>query len=710
MSTNNRISDLVNTQVPFFVRSDHRTFVAFLEAYYEYLEQSETTLNQGKVTERSQNLLNYIDVDNTLEDFSEKFYDTFLSILPKNITADKELILKNVQDFYRAKGTEKALKFLMQILSDGEDITVYYPKVDILRASDGKWYIQKSLRVRDIAIDGVANTSRAALDLFVSRLVRGATSNSTAVVERTDRFFESGLEVNELVISADKGSFENGESVSIRINDYGFTQNVTANIYGGINSILVTAPGSGYSVGNTVIIESSSGSGANAYISRVSSGNIASLSLADGGAGFIANGYILFSGGGGSNSNAQYVTVDTSGRYHPNTYTIFNSIINYEANTTLNTANYSNLNHTQVALPNANTYLINALSSFAYGPCGPITSVVLNSPGTNYTSIPIVDAIANSTVKSVGILGKMEVVSRGLGYIVGDRIEFWNVLGGSGYGANAEVSSVLGNGAINTVSFTANTGWITGGQGYSQSLLPLANVRTSTGTGANVMVRAIIGDGESFNIGTSTIGRVEEITLTSRGDGYTSAPTINLTQSGDGTAQAVATFISGVYEYPGRYRNDDGFLSSYNFLQNRDYYQNYSYVVKIRKALSEYKGYLQSITHPTGMKIFGEYTHENEHEALNSNETYITDSKIIYKTGPYLVANTSNASNIKISYTGHSITANSNVYVEFLSGDTANLTNAIYTAYVTSNNVFYISHANNAVSGNTGNLMFGRII
>ncbi len=714
MSTNNRISNLVNTQVPFFVRSDHRTFVAFLEAYYEYLQQNNSTLNQGKVVERAENLHNYIDVDHTLTDFSEKFYNTFLSLIPKNINADKELILKNVQDFYRAKGSEKSLRFLMRLLTDGDDVEVYYPKIDILRASDGKWYIQKSLRVRDITIDGLANTSRSALDLFISKRVTGSESNSTAIIERTDRYFDGGTEISELVISSDQGTFVNGESVYALFTENGTEKTVSANVFGGLDSIIVTVPGAGYEVGDPAIIESSSGTGAAAYVSRVSSGNISNLGITHGGAGFIANGYLLFSGGGGggggSGANAQYLTVDTSERYHPNTYNVYTSTIVLEANTTLNVANYANLNHVQVSLPNANTYLINALSSFAYGPCGPITSIILNAQGTGYSSIPSVDAIANSAIKSIGILGRMEVVSGGLGYTAGDIIEFWNISGGSGHGANAQVETVHGNGMINVVRFTANSGWIIGGQGYNQNYLPTCNIRTSTGTGANVIVTAILGDGESFSVSTSTIGQIEEITLSDNGDGYTEAATINLTQSGDGTAQAYSTFISGVYSYPGRYLTDDGHLSSYNFLQDRDYYQNYSYVVKVKKALAEYKSYLESAIHPAGVKIFGEYVHNNDSETQNSVSSYRTDTEVIFLKAPYLVDNISNSSNISVSYTGHSLTTGMNAYIQFISGDLANLTNAIYSIIAPSNNIFYINHANNTVSSNTGNLRFGRIL
>ena len=39
MSSLNRISTLVNAQLPEFIRSDYPVFVEFLEKYYEFLEQ-----------------------------------------------------------------------------------------------------------------------------------------------------------------------------------------------------------------------------------------------------------------------------------------------------------------------------------------------------------------------------------------------------------------------------------------------------------------------------------------------------------------------------------------------------------------------------------------------------------------------------------------------------------------------------------------------
>jgi len=708
MSSNNRISNLVNSQVPFYVRNDHRTFVAFMEAYYEYLQENKAVLNQGRVVERAENLLNYIDVDTTLTDFSQKFYANFLKLLPGDILTDKEVILKNVKDFYRSKGSEKSLKFLLRLLTDGNEADIYYPKLDILRASDGKWFIQKSLRVEDTKIAGIANNNLTAIQNFVSKVVTGNTSNASAIIEKVDRFYENGTLISELIISSDKGTFLNGETVFTTFIENGATKSLSANVFGGIlNSINITQPGEGYSVGNTVIIESGSGTGAMASITQVSSGNLASIQIVAPGAGFRGNEFMLFSGGGGGSlANANVVTVDTSGTYHPNTYNIFSSTIQVEANTLLSNAVYSNLN-ILISSPNANTTLINALSSFVYGPIGPITSISLRNRGINYTSIPTVDVIANTTVKSLGILGRMEVVSRGLSYTVGDRIQF---TAARGFGANAEVKSIHGNGAINLVQFTANTGWVIGGFGYLQSALPTLNVATVTGSGANVVAKAILGDGEEIGMTTSVLGAIERITITNRGQDYTTAPTLNLTQSGDGTAQAIATIVTGVYTYDGRYLNDDGHISSYNFLQDRDYYQNFSYVAKIKNSLKEYKSYVESIVHPGGMKLFGEYLVEDNGEEQDRTADYNTNQQMIFLTGTFLTAGVANGQNLRVTYTSHGMTANATVYLDILTGDTANIANGIFTVgQVANTNVFYVIHPY-AGAANTGTVSFGRTV
>lgn len=139
MNTGTPISVLVRDQLPAFVRDEYDTFVRFVEAYYEYLEQ------QNKALDFSKHLLEYNDVERTLSEFLEYFTRMYLPLIPKDSYTAKELLIQHAKEFYRAKGTPAAFKFLFRALF-GEEIDLYYGKDLILRASDGKWVTSRSLQ------------------------------------------------------------------------------------------------------------------------------------------------------------------------------------------------------------------------------------------------------------------------------------------------------------------------------------------------------------------------------------------------------------------------------------------------------------------------------------------------------------------------------------------------------------------------------------
>ena len=75
-SFHERISVRVESQLPQFVKEDHPTFIAFLEAYYEYLEQT------GKPYEFIGDLRNYFNIDKTVDDFLKYFKTQFAEDVP----------------------------------------------------------------------------------------------------------------------------------------------------------------------------------------------------------------------------------------------------------------------------------------------------------------------------------------------------------------------------------------------------------------------------------------------------------------------------------------------------------------------------------------------------------------------------------------------------------------------------------------------------
>jgi len=140
-----KTSLLVNRQVPEFIREEYPLFVTFLEAYYEYLEtQQGTQLND--LTAKAKDLKYLSDVDSSIDDFETSFFNTYATLIPKDVQVDKAFLIKNVLPLYLSKGSEGAFKLLFRMLFNDE-VEVLLPKNNVLRASDGKWTIDNVLRI-----------------------------------------------------------------------------------------------------------------------------------------------------------------------------------------------------------------------------------------------------------------------------------------------------------------------------------------------------------------------------------------------------------------------------------------------------------------------------------------------------------------------------------------------------------------------------------
>jgi hypothetical protein len=146
-------SIFVNEQLPDFVRAEYPAFVSFLEAYYRYLDTT------SKPNDLLLNAAAWSDIDNTLAEFLPAYKKQYLAQFPK-VTAsttqiDERRLIKQVQEFFRAKGSPEALKYLFRALYN-EEIEIFYPSKYVLRASDGVWTEDITLRITvDETINGV---------------------------------------------------------------------------------------------------------------------------------------------------------------------------------------------------------------------------------------------------------------------------------------------------------------------------------------------------------------------------------------------------------------------------------------------------------------------------------------------------------------------------------------------------------------------------
>lgn len=124
----NKLHLIVRDQFPDFVREDYPLFVAFVEAYYKWMDEESV----GKLEDIA-------DLDKTPEQFVEYFrlqldaYGLFNSAVPFN-----KLYLQKIKEIYNAKGSEEALVNILRLVHNA-DTEIKYPSTQILKASDGKW-------------------------------------------------------------------------------------------------------------------------------------------------------------------------------------------------------------------------------------------------------------------------------------------------------------------------------------------------------------------------------------------------------------------------------------------------------------------------------------------------------------------------------------------------------------------------------------------
>ena len=142
------ISKILKYNLPNFILDEYPVFVDFIEAYYQFLEKSN---NPNLI---HYNLENYKDIDNVPEYIVDYFRKELIPNFDLNLAKDRQtgeslnerVLIKHIKEFYDSKGTENSIKFLFRILFDKE-ATIFYPKVNLLKPSDGLWTIDKTIDV-----------------------------------------------------------------------------------------------------------------------------------------------------------------------------------------------------------------------------------------------------------------------------------------------------------------------------------------------------------------------------------------------------------------------------------------------------------------------------------------------------------------------------------------------------------------------------------
>jgi hypothetical protein len=269
------ISPFVENQFPSFYKEEGPQFIAFVKAYYEWMESANNVLDQTR------SLTDYRDIDTTLDEFIVQFKEKYLKNIQFDTATNKELLIKNSLDLYRSKGTERSIDLFFKLVY-GTSAEVKYPADNILRVSDGIWERPEYLEVTH---------TRYNID-YVGKQIVGGLSGAKAFVEKFIRRRTSAGYVDILYISGREGDFQNGEIIGLNINNNPvFDSAKRAKLLGSVKRVILQDRSRDFRVGDIVTFEGDgNGLGGLARVDSVSEATgIVDFIFIDGGYGYTLN-------------------------------------------------------------------------------------------------------------------------------------------------------------------------------------------------------------------------------------------------------------------------------------------------------------------------------------------------------------------------------------------------------------------------------------
>ena len=625
-----KISSQVDSQFPGFIREEGPQFVAFLKAYFEYMEQSGNTIDASRSIKDNQ------DIDRTVDSFVEYFRREFMINIPKDVLADKRLLTKHIREFYRTRGSQESYRFLFRVIF-GKEIDFYYPGDDILRASDGRWVQEIRLRV--------GAPSSIVPKFFEGKRIRGVNSGATAFVEDIVATEALGLLVYDMNVRNIAGAFSDGERIINIDNPSEFTT-VNSQV-GSIVDIDVTDGGAFHTLGDSVTIDGAGSTEiATGVITEVTNKSAVTIKLAKAGSGYSKENTRLFiSGGSGVGLEAKiesYTSQPIAG------LSINTDLIGAIRNVRLDTPSFfvrASANTCSVATKLTGVVATSSVSNTVTG------------TGTNFvTQLNVGDIVR---IFGVANTARVHAITNATSFISAFT-PYQSVSGANAYIglAAANVSSTLVSALKfdDTALFSINAiTLINPGRGYNTTLPTITIVD-------NFIRNSNLSDGFGNIYGNNAVviaenapGSISKIRLTSAGSNfnkYEDATIFNVSQSNAAIIETQnssfangspstrflnrkRTFSafgrakpSGFVSFTGRYIDTKGFLSWNNKLQDNFYYQEFSYVVRVSEMLSKYRNVIKSLVHPAGVKLFGDFVISS---TANVNITVIDESPSVIR-------------------------------------------------------------------------------
>lgn len=657
------ISPLIASQFPSFYREEGPNFVAFMEAYFEWLEQQNNVLNH------SRSLLEYLDIDTTLQQFIIHFKNTYINDLPESIIADKKQLVKHILDFYRSKGTEKAYKLLFRMFFN-EDIEIYVPGKYLFSPSDAEWYVPKYVEV----------SSDIPLGQFVGLKVKG-TGGATAVVES---YFQKNIKnkvIDVLYLSNIEGIFNFNEK--ILCDDL---PNVTLSnapiIFGSFSAVSVLDGGADYEVGDILSAEGTGDLGKVRVVATTQLNGKVTFKLVDGGYGYSLDAVVSITGGSGTGANFQIGGITDKQIYVINTDKI-NEVETVKLDIItqgfkLDVSSSTGLFDSDEQL-SCSSNVIHIDVSYVTGDVGSIANgAVLSNSALAISGLTVYNSDGNM-MYITGTDADIENANIAPGVILTDGTHTVSI------NSNFPKVTVTSNGYVDGAASNNTVVSIYNNSDDIGYIIPGSTI-TGVTSGETATVDAVtrltdwayfvatinpqnldMTIQEAFNNVTKEIGKITYLSAVNPGVGYSSDPTVSITEplildlqifdgvgnywGNNAVVTAKAGIASGVvtgvevvdsgYGYvndekinlvnannqtvvtgiavvrqtgknTGYWKDNKSFLSDTNYIQDSYYYQHYSYEILATRMKRTYEDFVKSLVHPSGLIMFGRYLIKNE--------------------------------------------------------------------------------------------------
>jgi len=660
----NKVSPHLESQLPDFVREDHPLFSLFLKYYYEFLEAGELTLTgsneyvieetltnnfilsedeekvvlesstgkfvvgetivgtNSKATARVlvddfdnnnrlfitsqqlfetgetvtgstsgavstvssyranpvqniQQLLEYADVDNTVYSFLDKFRDSFMEAMP-NTVADglsKRKLIKNIKDMYAAKGTEKGHKLFFRILFD-EEASIVYPRDNLLRPSDGRWSTDKVIRIVETGTSDFNNA--------IGETITGGTSGATAIIATVIKFREGATQIAELNLDANSvtGTFQAGE-VGTTI-DTGLDLEISGTIKSIVVEGSVVQGGAYYNTSDPVRV--TGGDGNNAATARVESagaGNIDDILIESGGTGYTVGEELVFNVDNTEGKDVRAKIAVVGGAFVLEQSTAPDHFIT-ENGDLIVTEDRFYLNQQQtvgeldhLVMEDGEQIVLETATFTNLGvaeEAGEITKIKMINKGNGFLQLPLVSDSLNTTGSNSSLFA-CSTETPMVGHVEGISI------------------TNFGLDYASAPSFTLNRNILV--KDVTGSFVAGDTLTSHSGT-------VVVFDG------TRNILEIDSTVDFNLGDQIVSitGATANVFQS---TPAEASSTIGTVGQTVGSFVDDKGKVSESEMkVQDSNYYQDYSYVVRIGQSINEWRESVRRSVHPAGWNVFGE--------------------------------------------------------------------------------------------------------